>query len=209
MFQKERILKNQTEEHLSFTIRRDDISLFFPLFQQGIMLKIRTGVCIRSLLCGQLGLNPEYVTGRIQTVFLNGKPVDDIDQAMIRDGDTLALSAAMPGLVGATFRSRGKLAVFRNSITHQSHEKEMQDAEGMIKIKFFNLLVPETAPEFLEKGIWLRREYAEEFFRENAQSIVHCLTDIQKQGKETGPEQLNIITWTDDPVFIRGKILRC
>ncbi|MGE0083208.1 MAG: hypothetical protein AB7S75_02175 [Desulfococcaceae bacterium] len=199
-------MKNKTEEYLSFTISKEDISVFFPLFQQGVMLKIRTGCCIRSLLCGQLGMNPEYVTGRIQTVFLNGKPVDDPDQAMIGNGDTLALSAAMPGLVGATFRTRGKLAVFRSSITHQIHEKEMPDKEGMITVKFFNLLVREMGPEFLEKGIWLRREAAEDFFRENAQKFGHCLTNIRKNGKETGPGELAVITWTDDPVFIRGKI---
>ncbi len=194
------------EEILSFTIRREDISLFFPLFQQGILLKIRIGVSIRSLLCGQLGMNPEYVTGRIQTVFLNGKPVDDMDQAMIQNGDTLALSAAMPGLVGATFRAGGKLAVFRNAITYQSRKKEMQDAEGMITLKFFNLLVREMGPEFLEKGIWLRKEIAEDFFRENAQGLQHCLRDIRKDQKEIGPEQLGWITWTADPVLIRGNI---
>ena len=33
---------------------------------------------------------------------LDGKPVDDIGSSFLHDGSTLALSAAMPGLVGAT-----------------------------------------------------------------------------------------------------------
>jgi len=201
-FWKERILKQQTGESLTFAIQEEDISVFFPIFQQGIVLKIRTGCSIRSLLCGQLGMNSEYVTDRIQTVFLNGKAVDDMDQSIIRNADTLALSAAMPGLVGATFRTQGKLAVFRNSITHQSHEKDMPEAKGMLTLKFFNLLVPETVPEFVEKGIWLRKERAEEFFRQNA----HCLRSIRKNGREICPDQPEPVTWTEDLIFIQGKI---
>jgi len=45
------------------------------------------------------GLDEDYVTQRISTIFLDGKPVDDIDTLLVRDGAVLSLSAAMPGLV--------------------------------------------------------------------------------------------------------------
>lgn len=79
-------------------------------------------------------------------------PVDNLETAVAGDGDTLALSAAMPGLVGATMRSGGVLACFRNTITHQGNTAEMSPA-GTLSIKLFNLLIKELGPLFLRHGM--------------------------------------------------------
>ncbi|MCP4349944.1 MAG: endonuclease/exonuclease/phosphatase family protein [Desulfobacterales bacterium] len=62
------------------------------------MLKVQVGCSIRSLLCKQTDVASDYVDERISTVFLDGKPVDDVDSAIVKNGSVLALSAAMPGL---------------------------------------------------------------------------------------------------------------
>jgi hypothetical protein len=56
------------------------------------------------VLCDQFQVETDYLENRIKTIFLDGKPVDDEDKAVLKNGSTLALSAAMPGLVDSTFR---------------------------------------------------------------------------------------------------------
>ncbi|MFH0730949.1 MAG: hypothetical protein V2B19_31975 [Pseudomonadota bacterium] len=133
------------------------IAAFFPLLQQGFHIPIPGSCSIRELLCDICGLSAEQVTTRIQTIFLNGMPVDNLETAVVGDGDTLALSAAMPGLVGATMRSGGVLACFRNTISHQGHTAEIPTA-GILSIKLFNLLIKEFGPLFLCQGVLVSAE---------------------------------------------------
>ncbi|MGA7578419.1 MAG: hypothetical protein ACLQUW_01255 [Desulfobaccales bacterium] len=102
---------------LSLHVRPSTLPRFFPLCQQGFLVQVPGSGSIRTILCRHLGLAPDYLEGRIQTIFLNGKPVDEIDTAVVGQGDTLALSAAMPGLVGATMRRGGTFC--RLAVQHQ------------------------------------------------------------------------------------------
>ena len=61
---------------------------------------------------------------------LDGKPVDDIGAALVQDGSTLALSAAMPGLVGATLRRGGAYSSFRSAITYHETGERLRAGEG-------------------------------------------------------------------------------
>jgi len=89
---------------------------------------------------------------------LDGKAVDDIDSAIIKDGSTLALSAAMPGLVGATLRRGGHLAIFRSETTHREGKRAFSPREGMFVLKLFNLVANDLGPTFLKQGILARGE---------------------------------------------------
>ncbi len=115
---------------------------------------------VLAFLVQDLGLTPEYVRQRITTVFLDGQVVDVLEDAMLRDGSRLALSAAMPGLVGATLRRSGPYAAMRAEITRASeHEVHARSAgTGVIHVKLFNLLLDELGPLLLERGVLLERE---------------------------------------------------
>jgi hypothetical protein len=141
---------------LTLHLKQNRLSRFFPLCQQGLLVKVPESGSIRTILCQYLGLSQDYLEGRIQTIFLNGKPVDNIDAAMVRDGDTLALSAAMPGLVGATMRRVGFFAGLRANISHCEQDQAGEGGECLVGIKLFNLLTGELGPFFLEKGIWIK-----------------------------------------------------
>ncbi|WP_373499218.1 hypothetical protein [Desulfococcus sp.] len=123
-----------------------------PLFQKGIRVSVETGCTIRSLLQDQWAIPPDYITGRISTMFLNGKPLDDMDEARVRDGDVLALSSAMPGLVGAVMRRGGFYASLRGGITYHEAAAEAGVLRGTITVKLFNLLIRELGPGFLAHG---------------------------------------------------------
>jgi hypothetical protein len=127
-----------------------------PLFQQGIRVEIETGCTVKALLMEQWGLPQDYVMGRISTLFLNGKPVDDMEAAIVRDGAVLALSSAMPGLVGAVMRRGGYYASLRGGITYHETAAGASRRSGTITVKLFNLLIRELGPAFLAQGFRVR-----------------------------------------------------
>jgi hypothetical protein len=163
---------------LSLTLRHEGLKAFYPLFQQGVIIKTQVGCTIKDLLCRHLGITSQYLETRIQTLFLDGKAVDNPDKALVRDGATLALSGAMPGLVGATFRRGGTYASLRNSITFTESEEPIPQKDGQVVLKLFNLLVPELGPFLLAKGIWIKGADLDRF-----------LKDLPSGLWETGPEE--------------------
>jgi len=136
------------------------------------MIQRRLGCSVDLFLRQQLGAGPETVE-MIQSVMLDGKPVDDIGAALMRDGSTLALSAAMPGVVGATMRRGGAYASMRSTITYHETGNTGAAAEGWVTIKLFNLLMAELGPSLLRGEVLvassalldLLTELPEEFWR--------------------------------------------
>ena len=139
---------------LILTLKADRLNDFFPLLQQGVTVPAVVGCSLRSLLCDQFAIPADYVTGRITTIFLDNRPVDDLAGSMIHEGSRVTLSAAMPGLVGAVMRRSGFYAALRQGITH--HEESggaVAAGRGTVRVKLFNLLLPELGPLILARGI--------------------------------------------------------
>ena len=163
---------------------------FSSILQAGFKVNVQTGVSVRDLLCNQFDINPEYVEDRIRTAFLNGKPVDDFSTAIIESGATLALSAAMPGLVGATFRKGGYLAAFRGTITHRRADTVAEDRAGVVSIKLFNLLAKEIGLTFLKRGIIVDSDTARWFFSDPPDALRRGCKSILVNGEDIHIDQL-------------------
>lgn len=148
------------------------VSCFFPVFQQGITVEAETGCSVKELLCGQLGIDPTYVEERISTIFLNGKPVDDCDTAVCGDGAVLALSAAMPGLVGAILRKGGFYTAMRSAITYRTQGADSVRANGRIRLKLFNSIMGEAGPLVLRRGIIIPRSKVMKLLSETSAEIL-------------------------------------
>lgn len=192
-----------TELHLY--LEESLVPSFFQLLQKGFRVKIQTGRSVKSFLCDQLGLSPEYVEKRIQTLFLNGKPVDDKDSATIRDGSTLALSAAMPGLVGAVLRSGGFFASMRSTISYREDTEVERPQEGMVSLKLFNILLREIGPAFLEKGIWVHGKDLQDFIDGKLDDFSTGCKKAILDGKEVDLKRLLEVKWADREVFLLLK----
>lgn len=142
-----------TAGRLCLTVPAERFPCFFPLMQKGFGLGVPVGRPVRELLREAFDLTDEYIETRIQTVFLDGKPVDDIDTALVRDGSTLGLAPAMPGLMGAMLRRGGFYASMRNGITHRDGAAPRRVGEGRITMKLFGMALRELGPKLLERGI--------------------------------------------------------
>ena len=154
-------------ERLVLSLQAGQLSLFYPLLQAGVTVPAVVDCPLRSLLCEQLAIPADYVTGRITTIFLNNRPVDDLDGTVIHDGARVSLSAAMPGLVGAVMRRSGFYAALRQGITHHGEAGGAPTGcRGTVRMKLFNLLLPELGPVLLAHGILVEPAELAELMKE-------------------------------------------
>ncbi len=175
---------------LVLTMDADRLGCFSPILQQGFGVPARVPCTVKALLCDQFGMDAGYVKERITTIFLNGKATDDIEKAVAGNGALLALSAAMPGLVGATMRRGGYYAAMRSAITLGEQEKAGSSGDGTVRVKLFNLLLPELGPEFLRRGVLLAGTEGAGFFREQDDIFWSGCSSILLDGTPFAPERL-------------------
>lgn len=144
-------------ETVVLNLNADQLNAFFPILQKGVTVPAMVGCTLKSLLCDQFAIPADYVTDRITTIFLDNRPVDDLDRTIIQDGSRVSLSAAMPGLVGATMRRGGFYAALRQGISHALENGIYAGECGTVRIKLFNLLLAELGSLVLARGLILER----------------------------------------------------
>jgi hypothetical protein len=133
---------------------------FSRLLQRGVFCPIAARCSVQDYLTGQLDIDPDYVRDRIATVFVDGSVVDDLETTSLRPGSTLTLSAAMPGLVGASLRKGGFYAAMRSEISWKADDDAPQRLDGppdTIRLKLFNTVLREIGPALLRRGVLVDR----------------------------------------------------
>lgn len=148
---------------LSLVVQPDYVKRFLYFFSEGVTLPITTGGTLKGTVCEQLGVSEDYFEERIQTIFLNFKAVDEPEKARVKAGAIVALSAAMPGLVGATMRRGGTYASLRSSISFAETDAKIEAQKGLITLKLLNMVGRELGPAFLENGVYLTGEQLADF----------------------------------------------
>ncbi len=189
--------------HINIAIEISGVPAFFQMLATGFHIKVRSGSSVRELLCSQIGLSEDYVEKRIQTVFLNGKAVDDIKTAIVPYGATLALSAAMPGLVGATFRRGGHYAVMRSQISHQEDKAFSKKEDEGFTLKLFNLVAKEIGPELLRQGLWVTGKKFQETILQQPDSFFDAISEIRMNGSVIDKKNLFKTGWADKNVYLK------
>ena len=188
------ISANAMDCRIQLTLKEDS-RLFFLLngvFRQGVQMEILAGSSIRQVIVEQLGIAEDYLENRVQTLFLNGKPVDDVDAMKVSDGSVLALSAAMPGLAGATLRKGGKYAAFRQQISLGSDSPVPVLRKGRMILKLFNQVTEEQGPVVLTKGIGMSGgDFLDVIRKAQDQSLMQEILKAEVNGKAIAPEMLD------------------
>jgi hypothetical protein len=174
------------QTRLNLTLPPALIGEFFPLLQRGFTVTAHVGCTLDRLLGRQWNCSPDYVAERITTIFVDNRPIDDVSRTTVMDGSVIALSGAMPGLVGATMRRGGYYAALREGITHQDAAADTTDRIGTIRVKLFNLLIPELGPDFLRRGIILTAPELREFITGRDASFWQGCTSALLNGSPVG-----------------------
>ncbi len=154
--------ESENAPRICFVVEGALVSGFFLLLQRGVTIGGHVGCSVNAFLSKEVGVGPDTLE-KIQSVFLDGSPVDDLDSAILKDKATLALSAAMPGLVGATLRRGGAYSSFRSTITYHETGPAQVSGEGFVHVKLFNLLMAELGPGLLRKGVYVSSSDLAEF----------------------------------------------
>lgn len=179
------------------------IKPFIQILEHGFLFKVEGGSSVKVCLCDGLGIDPDYLKNRIQTVFLDGKPVDDVDAASIADGSRLALSAAMPGLVGATFRKGGYLAAMRIKTDFLETAGSASEKMCEVTIKLFNLVAGELGPLFLKNGIQISGQYFKDFLARQAETFWDDCSSIRIGDQNFTTHQLQSMDLGRNEILLR------
>ena len=167
---------------LRLVVAGDAIPLFFRLLQQGVQVGGTVGGSIGSFLREDLCLEKGFVDKMIQTVFLDGMPVDDIEAVNIKQGSTVALSGPMPGVAGATLRRGGYYGSMRKEISCRPEAPGGDLKKGTVIIKLFNVLTESVGPGLLEKGVGVRGRDLGALLRDQETIMARALKTVEVEG---------------------------
>lgn len=143
-----------------------------PLAREGFGVSIAAGRSLRQTLTEDLGLGAECVEKRIQTVFLDGSPVDNIDTDYARPGSALALASALPGVAGIAMQRGSRIGVYREGITHQGGAGIPATSKSLrITLKLFNTVAVECLAQVLACGVEVRSGRLAELLETNPEAL--------------------------------------
>jgi hypothetical protein len=196
-------IDDNSADRLSLVVEPKQVPLFFQLLGHGFFLKVQTGCSVKELLCNQLGIHEDYLAQRIKTIFLNAKVVDDVNSAMVDRDAILALSGAMPGLVGAILRSGGFYAAMRGQISHEKNTSFSQLNDGQVTLKLWNLVVKELGPTFLERGIWIQGQEIGSLIERHWDAFKAGCKAVEINEKPAAVDSLQKADWKTDLVFLQ------
>ena len=190
---------------LTMVVKKEIVPIFFQLLGHGVSMNVQTGCSVKDLLCQQFEIPEDYLDQRIKTIFLNAKVVDDLSSATVTDGSKLALSGAMPGLVGAILRSGGFYAAMRSQISCDINKPSSLLRAGKITLKLLNLVVKELGPAFLAQGIGFDGGKLQEFIGHHLEELKAGGTVNQLDGHPVEINDLLGLDWDDKMVFLQVR----
>jgi hypothetical protein len=185
---------------LTLKAGKGTINIMATLLQRGFVQPISGAISIADLLTALPGFSSDYVRDRVQTIFVNGLAEDNIHRQLVA-GDTLALSAAMPGLAGAIFRRGGQHAFLRTRPVASA--KGQGDQSGQITLKLFNMIATETGSQLLETGLLVRGAVLARFFDRQAERMLPLIIRAELEGVCVKPEQLAAVTGKYGLLFVQ------
>ena len=199
------LINHQSAMHLSLLVKPGLLTIFSNLAERGFRANVQTGCSVKELICNQLGIAEDYLEKRIQTIFLNAKAVDDLDSTMVTDGSTLALSGAMPGLVGVTMRRGGFYASLRSQISHEKNLSASYRKDGQIIIKLFNLVLKELGPWILQQGIRTSGKILRDLLSRHLIELKTGCISGDLDGEPVEINNLLELDWNDKTVFLQVR----
>lgn len=137
---------------LLLEVKGDSLHLFTTILQSGVKIKTFHGNTIANFLSNIDGLNYEHLSSILETIFLNGSPVDDLNTPLLSDEPVLALSASMPGLAGAIFRKNSIHSALRTTAPCKQQHKPDKNSI-IVTLKLFNTIAKECGKPLLHLGV--------------------------------------------------------
>jgi len=126
--------------------------------QKGVLMRFQPGETIKAFILRVLDINDSVMEKEIQTLILNNGCVDEPETKKLVSGDTLVLSGAMPGLVGAMLRSNSPIKAMRQTLGSGGVGGDETIPEGLIRLKLFNSVLADYKETILNLGFYSEGE---------------------------------------------------
>jgi len=162
---------------MEIRVRADSLNRFTVLLQSGVDIIVPGTCTVGGFLDRLPGFTEDYITNRIQTIFLNGTAMDNMATPLSGKNPVLAISAAMPGLAGAIFRRNSIHAALRSK-SDETLDKFGQDETVTVKLKLFNMIAVEKGEALLAQGVGVTGSGLASFFADHptlVASITHAV----------------------------------
>jgi len=121
----------------------------------------------------------------------------------VNEGAIVALSAAMPGLVGATMRRGGTYATLRSSISFTETDESIERQRGLMTLKLLNMVGRELGPAFLANGVYLAGEQLTDFLVRSGNDFKEGCREAVLGTESVNWEQLCERDWTGQRVLLK------
>ncbi len=161
----------------TLSVLPESYHLFTTLLQSGVEVKTSSSTPLTTFLCQLPGFSAQYITSTVETIFLNGNPVDDLSLPFTGKSPTLALSASMPGLAGAIFRKNS----IHSALRAQTGKTDCQTTESqdiVVTLKLFNSIAKERGHDLLAQGVSIKSAKVLNFL-ERRSGLCDYITDIE------------------------------
>ncbi len=176
---------------------------FMGLLEEGVRIEVPEGLSVRDVLVDTFKMDPLYLEERVLTLFLNGNPVDDVDAVFVGKDAVLALSGAMPGLVGATMRRDGRLAGMRQRIDSASPASGSPGAPVRVTVKLFNRVARERGEALFKDGIRVPGPRLHRFLQDREERLMPVCTRIAVDGSPVSWPALLSKAFGEGDVFLK------
>lgn len=189
---------DKTLDNLPMVLMRHDApERFSLLLQGGFLMPVPEPCTLREFLCELVGVCGVYTEKSIQTIFLDGLAIDDLDTAMIKPGARLALSAAMPGLAGATMRRGGYYRKMREGISQKVLDgAEITAKEAFrLQVRLYNAVGRDLAGLFLHLGILVPTSDFKKFLASQPPNFFNHLHAVELDGVPLPHTQDAVDSW--------------
>lgn len=183
-------------------VQPQSFHLFTTVLQSGIEIKTSEHVEMGAFLCELPGFTPDYITSTVETIFLNGTPVDDLHTHFSGEKPVLALSAAMPGLAGAIFRKNSIHSALRTRTNVDACRGGSNDSIT-VTLKLFNSIAKTQGIFLLDQGVDIRAEKLHKFLDQREQ-LYDSITQITLNGEYVAGEALAAVL--EDLSLIRLRV---
>jgi len=186
---------------LILTVQPGAIARLAPLLQRGFLVPCPGPVILSDFLGGLPGFDREYISSRIETIFINGCAADSLE-ATLPVGSTVALSAAMPGLAGAIFRKGGVHASLRSK---SAQTRTLQaTTDGYVTVKLFNMIATDTVENLLAQGILMKGAVLARFFHRQQERLQTLLIDIQYDTNALSLKKARLLAEAGDMLHLKA-----
>ncbi|PIE73662.1 MAG: hypothetical protein CSA20_02075 [Deltaproteobacteria bacterium] len=172
-------------------ISAENISFFLGILQTGVQIRVVSKTSLGDFLCKCPGFSLRYVEKEVQTIFINGKAVDDLQTPLSGRQPVVAISAAMPGLAGAIFRRNGLHASLRTSPGPEPEREERVQGNETIEVtlKLFNTILRDKGEEILRSGVVIASARLVDFL-EKRRELLEMIEKASLDAREISVDEL-------------------